>query len=163
VKVEVMAIYMIGKCTISDVYLQNYHLFKYFQVYLLIYIFLILYIYLLDMFSFHISNVILSPNFPFQNPPIPSPSPLLTNTPTPASLSWHPPILGHQVFTGPRASPLIDDKTILCYIYSWSHESLHVYTLVGGLIPVSSGGTGLFILLFILWGCKTLQLLGSFL
>jgi hypothetical protein len=32
-------------------------------------------------------------------------------------------------------------KAILCYIYSWSHESLHVYSLVGGLVLGSSGGT----------------------
>ena len=36
------------------------------------------------------------------------PLPLLTNPPTPASLSWHSPTLGHQAFTRPRASPLID-------------------------------------------------------
>ena len=31
-------------------------------------------------------------------------------------------------------------KAILCYICSWSHGSLHVYSLVGGLVPGSSGG-----------------------
>ena len=40
--------------------------------------------------------------------PITSPQPLLTNLPTPASLSWHFPILGHRAFIGPRASPPID-------------------------------------------------------
>ena len=46
--------------------------------------------------------------------PIPSPLPLLlwgcspTHPPTPTSLPWHSPTLGHGVFTGPRASPLID-------------------------------------------------------
>jgi hypothetical protein len=29
--------------------------------------------------------------------------------------------------------PLMPDKVILCYIIIWSHESLHVYSLVGGL------------------------------
>jgi hypothetical protein len=51
-----------------------------------------------------------------QNPPIPSSLPLLADPPTPTSLSWHSPTLGHQAFTGPRASPLIDvliDKWIL--------------------------------------------------
>jgi hypothetical protein len=38
-----------------------------------------------------------------------------------------------------------------------------VYSLVGGLVHGSSGGTGWFISLFLLWGCKPLQLLGSFL
>jgi hypothetical protein len=34
-------------------------------------------------------------------------------------------------------------KAILCYICNWSHGSLHVYSLVGGLVPGSSGGGGL--------------------
>ena len=54
-------------------------------------------------------------------------------------------------------------KAILCFTYGWSHGSLHVYSLVGSLIPGSSGGSSWFILLFLLWGCKPLQLLGSFL
>jgi len=32
------------------------------------------------------------------------------------------------------------DKAILCYICSWSHGLLHVHSLVGGLVPGSSGG-----------------------
>jgi hypothetical protein len=32
------------------------------------------------------------------------------------------------------------NKAILCNICSWSQESLHVYSLVGGLVPGSSGG-----------------------
>ena len=35
--------------------------------------------------------------------------------------------------------PLISDKAILYYICIWSHGSLHVYSLVGGLVPGSSG------------------------
>jgi hypothetical protein len=58
--------------------------------------------------------------------------------------------------------PLMSHKVILCYICTWSHESHHVYSLVGGLVPGSSGDTGWFILLFLLWSCKPLQLLGSF-
>jgi hypothetical protein len=58
--------------------------------------------------------------------------------------------------------PLMTDKAILCYICGWSYGSLHVYSLVGGLVPGSSGGTGWFIL-FLLWGCKLLQLLQCFL
>ena len=30
-------------------------------------------------------------------------------------------------------------KALLCYIYVWSHGSLHVYPLVGGLVPGNSG------------------------
>jgi hypothetical protein len=36
--------------------------------------------------------------------------------------------------------PLMSNKAILCYICSWSSGSLHVYSLVGGLVPGSSGG-----------------------
>jgi hypothetical protein len=57
----------------------------------------------------------------------------------------------------------MSDNFILCYICGWSHRSLHVYSLVDGLIPGSSVGTGWFILLFLLWGCKSLQLFRSFL
>jgi hypothetical protein len=48
-------------------------------------------------------------------------------------------------------SPIDANKAILCYICGWSHGSLHVYSLVGGLVPGSSGGSGWFILLFFLW------------
>ena len=36
--------------------------------------------------------------------------------------------------------PLMPDKAILCYICSWSHGSLQRYSLVGSLVPGSSGG-----------------------
>jgi hypothetical protein len=49
------------------------------------------------------------------------------------------------------------DKAILYYICGWSHGSLHVYSLVGSLVLGSSGGTGWFILLFLLWGWQTLS------
>jgi hypothetical protein len=49
------------------------------------------------------------PGFPSENLPILSLIPLLTNPPTPASWPWHSPALGHRAFTGPRASPPIDD------------------------------------------------------
>ena len=58
---------------------------------------------------------------------------------------------------------LMSDKAIFCYTCGWSHGSLHAYSLVGGLFPGSTGGTGQFILLFLLWGYKPLQLLGYFL
>jgi hypothetical protein len=38
--------------------------------------------------------------------------------------------------------PLITDKAILCYICGWSHGSLDVYFLVGGLVPWELGGGG---------------------
>ena len=37
--------------------------------------------------------------------------------------------------------PLMTDKAILCYICSWNHGSVHVYSLVGGIVPGSSGDT----------------------
>ena len=55
--------------------------------------------------------------------------------------------------------PLMSDMTILCYMCTWSHGSLHVYSLVSSLIPGSFGGSGWLTLLFPLWGCKPLQLL----
>jgi hypothetical protein len=64
---------------------------------------------------------------------------------------------------GLSSGALMTYKAILYYLCSWSHGSLHMYSLVGGLVPRSSGGTGWFILLFLLWGCRLLQLLGSFL
>jgi hypothetical protein len=42
--------------------------------------------------------------------PKPSPLPLLPNPPTPTSWPWHSPILGHIIFTRPRASPPIDGR-----------------------------------------------------
>jgi hypothetical protein len=61
-----------------------------------------------------------------------------------------------------RIKGLSSHKAILCYICSWSNGSLHVYSLVGGLVPGSSGSNGWFILLFLLWGCKPLQFLDPF-
>jgi hypothetical protein len=48
--------------------------------------------------------------FSLQNPSTPSPLPLLTNPPTPTSWPWHSPTLELRAFTGPRASPPIDDR-----------------------------------------------------
>ena len=36
--------------------------------------------------------------------------------------------------------PLMLNKAIFCYICSWSHEYLHEYTLISGLVPGSFGG-----------------------
>jgi hypothetical protein len=49
------------------------------------------------------------------------------------------------------------NKAILCYICSWSHESLHVYSLVGGLVPGSSEGVGgsSWLIFFFLRGCNS--------
>jgi hypothetical protein len=100
-------------------------------------------------------------SFPL-HPPIPSPLP--TPTPIPTSCPGIPLHWGIKPSRdqGPLLS-LMFHKAILCYICSWSHESHHVFSLIGGLVPGSSGVTGWFILLFILWGCKPFQLLRSFL
>jgi hypothetical protein len=95
-------------------------------------------------------------------PETPYPFPLLSNSP----LLF--PCPGIPLYWGKEPSqdqgpllPLMSDNAILCCICCWSHGSLHVYSLVDGLVSGSSGGTGWLILLFLLWGCKTLQLLGS--
>jgi hypothetical protein len=55
--------------------------------------------------------------------------------------------------------PLMSNKAILCHICSHCHGYLHVYSLIGGPVPGSSGGSGLWTLLFPLWGCKPTQFL----
>jgi hypothetical protein len=45
----------------------------------------------------------------FKSPLYPPPA-LLPNPPTPASWSWHSPVLGHMVFPRPRTSPPIDGQ-----------------------------------------------------
>jgi hypothetical protein len=52
----------------------------------------------------------------------------------------------------------MSDKAILCYICNWSYGSLHAYSsLLGGLVPGSSGGSDGLLLLFFLLGYKPLQ------
>jgi hypothetical protein len=99
--------------------------------------------------------------FPLWKPPIPHPLPLLTNPPTPATLSWHSPTLGHWALTGPRASPPTDDQQDYPLLHMslepWSPQCIH---FGWSFSPWELWG---FILLFLPWGCKPLQLLGSFL
>ena len=52
--------------------------------------------------------------FPPKNLLYPPPLP----APQPHSWPWHSPILGHRAFTGPRASPPIDDQL--------GHPLLHI-------------------------------------
>jgi hypothetical protein len=68
--------------------------------------FLFFFLIIIRYFFIYISNVIPFPHFPSKSPPVPSPLPLLTNPPTPASLSWHSPALRNQAWL--RVSPLID-------------------------------------------------------
>jgi hypothetical protein len=81
--------------------------------------------------------------FPLCKPPISSPLP-----PVSMRVLLHPPIhpllphcSGLPLHWGIEPSqdqgpplPLILDKAILCYMCSWSHGSLHVYSFVGGLV-----------------------------
>ena len=108
---------------------------------------------LLDIFFIYISNVIPFLGFPSENP-LSHPSSPYSSThllllPCPGiPLHWG--IEPSQDQEPPL--PLMPDKTILCYICGWSHGSLQVYSLVDGLVPGSSGVSGWFILLFLLWG-----------
>jgi hypothetical protein len=51
--------------------------------------------------------------------------------------------------------PLMSNNAILCCMCIWSHWSLHVYSLVGGLVPGSSGMSAWLTLLFFLRGLQT--------
>jgi hypothetical protein len=96
--------------------------------------------FLLDIYFIYISNVIPFPGSPSESP-IPYPLPLLTNPPIPDSLPCHSPTLVHQAFRGPRVSPTTDDRLGHPLLHmQLSRGSLHVYSLVGGLVPGSSGG-----------------------
>ena len=112
-------------------------------------------IFLLDILFIYISNVIPLPGFPSKN--------FLSNPPPSASMRvfLHPlllPVLAFPSVWGIEHSqdqapllPLKPDTAILCYICGWSHGSLHVYSLIGGLVPGSSGVSGWLTLLFLLW------------
>ena len=118
----------------------------------------------LDIFFIYLSNFIPFPDFLSETLLFHYPSPcsgthtiLLTCCAIPLHLGIQPP-----QGQGPLL-PLLTDKATLYYIFSWCHESLHVFSLVGSLVHGIYGDTGCFILLFLLWGCKLLQLLWSFL
>jgi hypothetical protein len=104
-------------------------------------------------------------SFPLRKPPILSLLPLLTNPPY-----SHFPVIA-LFYTG--ALSLYKAKSLFSHwcptrpssvtYAAGAIESHHVCSLFGGLVPGSSRGTDWFIMLFLLWGCKALQLLGSFL
>jgi hypothetical protein len=58
--------------------------------------------FLLDIFFIYISNAIPFPSF-LSKSPLYRTSSLLPNSLTPASWPWHSPVLGHIIFTRPRA------------------------------------------------------------
>jgi hypothetical protein len=97
-------------------------------------------------------------------PPPPDSMRVLPHPPTPIFTPWHSPTLGHRTPTGPRVFPsLMSNEAILCHIGGQSHGSLHVYFLVGGPGPRSSGRSGCLTLLLPPWSCKPPQLLQSLL
>ena len=82
-----------------------------------------------------------------------SPSPCLY-------VSAHPPgIPVHWGIKPPQDQgpplPFMPDKGILCYICSWSHRSLHVYSLVGGSDPWSPGKVWPVGTVAPAWDCKS--------
>jgi hypothetical protein len=114
------------------------------------------------------SNVVSLPGFPSKALPSHPPHLCLSAGAPPPT---HPLTHSHlTALSSPYAGasslhrrPLMPDKAILCYICSWSHGPTHVYSLVGGLVPESSGRSDLLILLFFLLGCKPLQLVSPYL
>jgi len=75
-----------------------------------------------------------SPNF-YEGAPLPT-HPFLPHCPS-IPLPWG---IEPSQDQGPPL-PLMPDNAILCYL-CWKHGSLHMYSLVGGLVPGSSGGVG---------------------
>ena len=95
----------------------------------------------------HIKNVIPFPSLPTPKLPIPSPCSCFYKGVPPTTHILPPPHPGIPLYWGIEPSqdqgpllPLMPDKAMLCYICGWSHWFLHVCSLVGGLVPGSSGG-----------------------
>ena len=96
---------------------------------------------------------------PFLVSPWKTPYPILPpppHPPTPTLPHWHSPTLRHWIITRPKASPPINVQQGHPLLHMWLEPgSLQVYSLVGDLVPVSSGRgggrSGWFILLFFLW------------
>jgi hypothetical protein len=105
-------------------------------------------------------------SFPLANPLSYPPFPLLVH---PVKVFTHPyahSCLTTRAFPYTRASqdkglplPEKPEKAVFCYICRWSHRPLHVYILVSDLILGNTVGYGWLILLFFLWGYKSLQFL----
>jgi hypothetical protein len=108
-----------------------------------------------DIFFTYISNVIHFTGFPSRNPLSHAPNPCFCESaPQPPTKSC----LSALAFSNnTRALSLHRTKGLSS---SWcqtmpSSESLHVYSLVGGLVPGSSGGSGWLIMSFFLLCCQT--------
>jgi hypothetical protein len=69
-----------------------------------------------------------------ERPLYPSPT-LRPNPPTPASWPWHSPVLGHMIFTRPKASPPIDGRLGHPLLHMQLETQLLGYWLVHILVP----------------------------
>jgi hypothetical protein len=110
--------------------------------------------FVLCIFFIYISNIFPFPGLPFgsslYHPHFPCfyEGVPLSNHPLPSSCSgiplhWD---IKHFQAQGPLFPP-VSNKSILCHICGQNHGSLHVYSLVGGSVPRSSGVSGLLIVL----------------
>ena len=84
--------------------------------------------FLLGTSFIYISNALLK--VPYTLPPA-----LLPNPPTPTSWPWHSPVLGHIVFTRPRASPPIDGQLGHPLLHMQLETQLWGYWLVHIVVP----------------------------
>jgi hypothetical protein len=62
------------------------------------------------LFSLFIRNFLHLHSKCYPESPLYSLPALLSNAPTPTSLPWHSPVLGHMIFASPRATPPIDGQ-----------------------------------------------------
>ena len=100
-------------------------------------------------FKYYTLSLFPSENPPFHPLPLPGPS---------VPLHWRikpSQDQGHLL-------PLMTNKAILCYISSWSHGSLYVYSWVGGLVPGCSRESSWLILLFFLWAANPFSSVSPF-
>jgi hypothetical protein len=104
------------------------------------------------IFLIYISNIIPLSDYPTWNPPSHHPSACFYEgfpTSTHPLPPYHPHIPLHWGVKPSRHQgsllPLMPDKAILCYICGWRHGSLHMYSLLGGLVQTlgnRGGGWG---------------------
>ena len=106
--------------------------------------------FLLNIFFIYILRVIPFPHFLPRNNLSHLPSPCSPTYPLPLPCPGIP--LHWSIKPSQDQGPLISlmsNKAILCCISGWSQRSLHVESLVCGLVPGSSGDTGWFMLFFV--------------
>jgi hypothetical protein len=118
----------------------------------------------LNIFFIYILNVFPFPGLSFGNSLSHPTSPCLYESVPPPTHLFLPFLPGIPLHWGIEHSqdqrlllPLMSNKVILCHICSWSHGSLHVYSLVGDPDPGELRGSGQLTLLLPPWGCKSPQ------